>query len=102
MAFVFRPPYTSQLERQMRGFFDTLSEKDQRRYAAMEAVKLGHGGILYIASVLGCSRRTIERGMVELDQLPADPAKGRIRRAGAGRKKATKALPKLEQNFFPC
>ena len=101
MAFVFRQPYTSQIERQMRGFFDTLSEKDQRRDAAMEAVKLGHGGIVYIAGVLGCSRRTIERGMAELDQLPSDPAQGRIRRAGAGRKKATEALPELEQNFFP-
>jgi hypothetical protein len=74
-------------ERQMRYFFETLSEKDQRRYAAMQARQLGHGGIEYVSEVLGCSTRTISRGMTELDELPHDPAAGRIRRPGAGRKK---------------
>lgn len=74
-------------EQQMRNFFETLSEKDQRRYAAMQARQLGHGGIEYVSTVLGCSTRTIGRGMTELDQLPHDPAAGRIRRPGAGRKK---------------
>ena len=57
------------------------------RYAAVEADKLGFGGITYIAEVLGCSRRTIEHGLEELDDLPNDPAGDRIRRPGAGRKK---------------
>ncbi len=74
-------------EQQMRNFCETLSEKDQRRYAAMQARQLGHGGIEYVSEVLGCSTRTISRGMAELDQLPHDPAAGRIRRPGAGRKK---------------
>ncbi len=74
-------------EQQMRKFCETLSEKDQRRYAAMQARQLGHGGIEYVSEVLGCSTRTISRGMAELDQLPHDPAAGRIRRPGAGRKK---------------
>jgi len=72
---------------QMRHFFETLSEKDQRRYAAIEARQLGFGGIGYVAEVLGCSTRTISRGMAELEQLPDDPAAGRVRRPGAGRKK---------------
>ena len=71
----------------MRGFFGTLSEKDQRRYAALEAQRLGHGGIQYVSEILGCSTRTIRRGMDELDSLDDDPAAGRIRRPGAGRKK---------------
>ena len=75
------------IKRQTRNVFETLSEKDQRRFAAIQARQLGHGGIEYIAEVLGCSRRTISRGMAELDQLPDDPAEGRIRRPGAGRKK---------------
>lgn len=41
----------------MRNFFETLSEKDQRRYAAVEARRIGHGGIEYIASLLGCSTK---------------------------------------------
>ena len=81
------------IERQMRNFFETLSEKDQRRYAAVQARQLGHGGIEYVARVLGCSTRTVSRGMTDLDQLPNDPAAGRIRRQGAGRKK--RLLPAL-------
>jgi len=75
------------IERQMRNFFETLSEKDQRRYVAIQARQLGHGGIEYVAEVIGCSTRTISRGMIELEQLPNDPAAGRVRRPGAGRKK---------------
>ena len=43
----------------------------------------------YIAEVLGCSKKTIGRGIAELDPLPDDPAEGRLRRPGAGRKKVT-------------
>jgi hypothetical protein len=77
-----------------QSFFHTLSEKDQRRYAALEALRLGHGGITYVAQLFGCCTKTISRGIDELDQLPADPAAGRIRRAGAGRKKVSPRSPK--------
>jgi len=30
--------------------YNTLSEKDKRLYAAIEAIKIGHGGITYIVS----------------------------------------------------
>lgn len=73
-------------EKRMRDFAQTLSEKDRRRFAAIEAVQRGYGGSVYIASVLGCSTKTIERGIKELDQLQDDPAVGRVRRPGAGRK----------------
>ena len=87
MAFVFRKRYAPQAQEQTRAFFKTLSERDQRRFAAVEAKRLGRGGIQYIAGVLGCSTRTIGRGLDELDQLPDDPAAGRVRRPGGGRKK---------------
>ncbi len=74
-------------EKRMWDFAQTLSEKDSRRFAAIEAVQRGYGGIVYIAGVLGCSTKTIERGIKELDQLQDDPAAGRVRRPGAGRKK---------------
>jgi hypothetical protein len=83
----------------MRAFFGTLSEKDRRRYGAIEAARLGHGGNEYIAEVLGCSTRTIERGLQELEQLDNDPAAGRVRRPGAGRKKKIASEPELEQNL---
>ena len=75
------------VEQHMRDFCSTLSEKDRRRFAAIEARQFGRGGITYVAEVLGRSRRTIRRGLDELDQLSSDPAEGRIRRPGAGRKK---------------
>ena len=87
MAFVFQKQYEPHVEERMRAFWQTLSEKDRRRFAALEAARLGHGGLEYVAEVLGCSARTIERGVDELDQLPNDPAAGRVRRPGAGRKK---------------
>ena len=87
MAFVFQKRYEPHVEDRMRVFWHTLSERDRRRFAALEAARLGHGGLEYVAEVLGCSARTIERGAADLDQLPNDPAAGRVRRPGAGRKK---------------
>lgn len=76
----------------MRNFYQTLSEKDQRRYAAVEAKRLGHGGIEYVANLLGCATKTIGRGIQELDSLTDDPAAGRVRRPGAGRKKTSRRV----------
>lgn len=81
------------VEDRMRGFYASLSEKDQRRYAAIQALQLGHGGITYVAGVLACSVQTISRGIVELQQLPDDPVAGRVRRPGAGRKKRSPPAP---------
>ena len=50
--------YSADVERKMKRFFGWLSEKDRRRYAAVEAAKLGHGGIEYIARVLACDPKT--------------------------------------------
>lgn len=100
MAFSFQRSYDEVTERHMRGFYETLSEKDRRRYAAVEAARLGHGGIEYVAGVLGCSRRTIERAKEELERLPEDEAHDRIRREGAGRKKATEAEPEVERHLL--
>ena len=99
MAFTFHSQYTPEAAARVRAFYATLSEKDQRRYAAVEAARLGHGGIEYVAEVLDCSRRTIERGLLELDELPHDPAAGRVRRPGGGRKKKIASEPQLEQNL---
>jgi len=82
-------------EKRLRDFANTLNEKDRRRFAAVEAKQRGFGGITYIASVLGCSEKTIARGIAELDQLEEDPVAGRTRRPGAGRKK--RSSPSLKR-----
>ncbi|HIK93781.1 MAG TPA: hypothetical protein EYG03_17675 [Planctomycetes bacterium] len=74
-------------EQRLQEFAKTLSEKDRRRFAAIEATQRGYGGMTYIAKLLGCSAKTVERGVAELEQLSDDPAAGRVRRPGAGRKK---------------
>ena len=50
----------------MQNFYLSLDEKDKRHYAAIEADKLGHGGVNYIAELFGCSRQTIYTGLSEL------------------------------------
>ena len=59
--------YSSVVERQMGRFYRSLNERDRRRYAAVEATKLGHGGIEYIASVLGRDPKTIASGITDLE-----------------------------------
>lgn len=92
-------PYPSTIEAQMRAFYQSLSEKDRRRYAAIEAQKLGRGGRRYIAGVLGCDRHTIAQGVQELTD-PSTLEQPRIRRAGGGRKSSLAVLPGLEPAFL--
>ena len=73
--------YSADVERKMQRFFGWLSEKDRRRYAAVEATKLGHGGIEYIAQVLACDPKTIRQGLQDLEEVE-DAAAGRIRKKG--------------------
>jgi hypothetical protein len=74
--------YEQQVEVQMVNFYRSLSEKDRRRYAAVEAGKLGHGGVTYVGSLFGCDPETIRHGMEDLQQLPQDAAEGRVRKKG--------------------
>ena len=71
--------YTKDIELKMKGLFATLSEKDRRRYAAIEAAKLGNGDISAISSLFGLDAKTVRRGLAEL-ALPDDPAQSRVRK----------------------
>ena len=59
--------YSEKLERQMSRLYDSLSERDRRRYAAVEAAKLGHGGIEYLSRLLGCDPKTIRQRISEME-----------------------------------
>jgi hypothetical protein len=74
--------YSLAVEGHMKHFYESLSEKDRRRYAAVEAVKLGHGGVEYIAGLFGCDPKTVEHGRQDVAELPVDEAKGRVRKKG--------------------
>ena len=87
MAFYFQKSYRPEIEQLLRQYYQSLSEKDRRRFAALEAIQLGHGGIRYMSKVLGCDPQTIKDGMRELKHLPDDPAGRRVHKPGGGRKK---------------
>ena len=73
--------YDEETEQRMRDFYRSLNEKDRRRYAGLEAGKLGHGGISYISEILGCDRKTVSKGIEELLD-PPDLDASRVRKKG--------------------
>ena len=81
--------YNQEIEGKMKLHFTQLSEKTKRHYAAIEATKLGYGGIKYISHLFRVSEYRIRTGIKELtnpkllDSIP----KGKQRRLGGGRKK---------------
>lgn len=75
--------YTEAVERRMKVLFSRLSEKDRRRYAAVEVDKLGHGGQQYIEDLFGIDSKTIRQGLADLE-VDEDPAGGSIRKKAAG------------------
>ena len=66
---------------------EDLDERGRRRWAAVEAMSLGWGGIAAVAEATGVSDRTIRNGIRELREGDAPPPE-RQRRVGAGRKAA--------------
>ena len=94
-------PYSSEIEQAMKKLYESLSEKDKRRYAAVEALKLGHGGVIYLANVFECHRTTISRGIRELKDLSEESLdKQRIRKAGGGRKSYEETHPDIDEKFL--
>ena len=93
-------PYEAEIESQMQNLYNSLSEKDRRRYAAIEAKKLGYGGVRYVCRLLKCDRDSVKRGMNELEQpLSKAGPKERIRQAGAGRKRVIDSMEGLDEAF---
>lgn len=92
-------PYIQEIEQEMLIYYNSLSEKDRRRYAAIEAKKLGYGGISYIQRVLGCRPETIKRGIEEI-KSPEIIKESQIRKKGAGRKKCLETIEGIEQAFL--
>ncbi len=64
-------------------FCSMLNERQRRLYAGLESLKLGHGGDVNIASLLGMDPHTVARGRKEL--IRGDLSNDRLRSAGGGR-----------------
>ncbi|MBM4341604.1 MAG: ISAzo13 family transposase [Chloroflexi bacterium] len=94
-------PYSPEIEQAMRKYAATLNEKDRRRYAAIEALKLPPEGQRYIAQVLGCSVKTVRRGLRDLGELPEQPRPtATVRKPGGGRKSYTTKYPDIDAQFL--
>ena len=92
-------PYEQEVENQMVVFFDSLSEKDKRRYAAVETLKLPYGGKSYIRDLLNCSFPTIDRGIEELNNRNLSDTH-QIRKPGGGRKSSIESIPGIDDLFL--
>ena len=73
--------YAAESAEKRQRFLGWLSEKDRRRYAAIEAAKLGPGGGEYIARVGAGDPTTIRQGLRALEAAE-EGAAGRIRNKG--------------------
>ena len=91
--------YSQEIEEQMQEFYKRLPEKNKRLYAAIESLKLGYGGITYIAVLFNCSRNTVQLGIEELCTEEALP-QNRNRKKGGGRKATLEKEPDINEVFL--
>jgi len=79
---------------QMNLLLSRLDEQQRRWYAAVEADKIGRGGIHLLSLITGLDEKTIARGQQEMaDGLNSRPVE-RVREPGGGRPYAEKKTPR--------
>ena len=83
----------AKLRAKFRAIWPHLDERTRRLTAASEAKALGYGGATLVHRACGLSRKTIRKGMREIESGAS--LKGRIRRPGGGRKPITVTDPRL-------
>lgn len=82
------------LHRHMNLFLSRLDEQQRRWYVALEADRLGHGGLRLLAQITGLDEKTIQRGQAELAGELAGRPTDRVRLPGAGRPLVEKKTPR--------
>lgn len=81
------------LHHQMNVLLSRLDEQQRRWYVALEAQKVGHGGITQLSKITGLHPETIRRGQQELAQELAERPRDRVRLPGGGRPPLEKKGP---------
>jgi len=92
-------PYDDAVKNQMILFYDSLSEKDKRRYAAIEVLKLPYGGRSYIHNILNCSYPTIDAGIKDLKSDEISDCR-QVRHSGGGRKSSIESIVGINDLFL--
>jgi transposase len=93
---------TRRIAAKYRALAQLMDERMRRQWAATEAQALGWGGVQTVSGAIGMSPNTIRKGLGELTartKHPDKPLSTRLRRAGAGRKRATESDPRLLQTL---
>ncbi len=85
-----------------RKFFDSLSEKDRRRFVALEAHRRGRNGVKEVSEFYEIHPHTIRRGKDELEEGLEGDRVGYIRRPGGEEKRLKHIIPILIWRFFKC
>lgn len=78
------------LHYQINLLMSRLDEQQRRWYAALEALRMGHGGTRKMSQITGLDEQTIRRGKRELQQGLEGRPPDRIRLPGAGRPRVKK------------
>ncbi len=85
---------TSSVKKRFEILNSFLNEKSKRLWSATEAKVLGRGGIALVSRATNISKTTVAKGLKELEN-PESIDMYRLRKVGAGRKKAIEKHPEL-------
>jgi hypothetical protein len=73
------------LHLQMNLLLSRLDEQQRRWYVAVEANRMGYGGLRLLSQITGLDEKTIQRGQEELERSFADRPADQVRSDGGGR-----------------
>jgi len=90
--------YRKPIEDVMKKFYDSLSEKDRRRYAAVEVAKLGHGASVTSREFWVAIPKRSGRARATWNNRKILPGPSPSKRGG--RKRLKNISPQLQQNFL--
>jgi hypothetical protein len=79
-----------QIHQQMNLLVSRLDEQQRRWYVAVEANRIGYGGVRLLMLITGMDEKTIQRGQQEITQGLAERPTTQIRLSGGGRPRVEK------------
>jgi len=88
----------AEIQRKFERLAPLLDERTLRLFAAAEADAIGYGGVSRLSRITGLARSTVVRGQEEMSN-PEGVSTGRVRRPGAGRKRARDCDPTLTEDL---
>lgn len=81
-----------QIHQQMNLLLSRLDEQQRRWYVAVEANRIGRGGVRLLSLISGMDEKTIQRGQQEIEQGLAERPSAQVRLSGGGRLRVEKKI----------